>query len=156
MFKSPAAFRDIYSARANVTRAKTYEIWQRSSEDVSTFNTGDVSIHRSKRRLLNLVFTEKSLRSAEEFIIRHVDRWNELLPGDTKIGEWSEPVNISDSTGFLAFDIMGDLSFGAQFETKEHKTNRFRAIPHTIHEYTKFTYPVSLLTVMLHWLRPGC
>lgn len=111
---------------------------------MNTLNTSDAQTHRNKRRLLNLVFTEKSLRSAEEFIINHVDRWNEILKGDNvKPGEWSAPFNIAEWADYLAFDIMGDLSFGVQFNTKEAKENRFRKVPHTIHEYLKFNYPVG-------------
>ena len=128
-----------------MTRAKTYEIWQRTVDDVNTLNTSNVQIHRNKRRLLNLVFTEKSLRSAEEFIVNHVDRWNEILAGDgSETGKWLAPINIAEWSDYLSFDIMGDLSFGVQFNTKEPKENPFRRIPQTIHEYMRFNYPVSI------------
>ena len=144
VFNSPDAYRDIYNNKANVTRSKTYEIWQRAENDINTLNTSDVTLHRSKRRLLNLVFTEKSLRSAEEFVISHVDRWNELMPGDdAKPGQWTAPRNFADWSDCLTFDIMGDLSFGAQFDTKEPGENKFRSIPSAIHQYMKFNYPVS-------------
>ena len=141
VFQSPTAFRDIYNARANVKRSKTYDVWQKNENDINTLSTSDSAIHYKKRRILNTVFTETSIRAAGLFIYKHVDRWNELLlDGDGK--DWSQPKNLAEHVDNLVFDILGDLCFGKSFETKEAGENPFRNIPAAIHSYMRFTYPV--------------
>ncbi|KAI9788795.1 MAG: hypothetical protein M1816_006576 [Peltula sp. TS41687] len=155
VFQSTQAFADIYSAKANVQRSKTYEAWQRNERDVNTLNTSDVSIHRRKRRILNTVFTEKSIHAAGMFINQHVDRWNELLL-DLDGNDWSQPKDLAEWSDSLVFDILGDLCFGRSFEIKEPGENPLKTIPHTIHKYLRLTYPMTrspLLDLFL-WLKP--
>ena len=49
-------------------------------------------------------------------------------------------------TNALTFDIMGELSFGIEFATKEQDqpgtTNAYKGIPHLIEGYIEFMYPV--------------
>ncbi|KAI9781242.1 MAG: hypothetical protein M1816_002425 [Peltula sp. TS41687] len=155
VFQSAKAFTDIYSAKSNVHRSKTYEAWQRNEQDINTLNTSDVAIHRRKRRILNTVFTEKSIRAASLFINRHIDRWNELLlDGDGK--DWSQPKDLAEWSDYLVFDILGDLCFGKSFEIKEPGENPLKTIPHSIHTYLRFAFPMArspLLDLFL-WLKP--
>ena len=99
-------------------------------------------IHARKRRVLNAVFSEKAIRSAEDFVKRHIDRWNELLIQGNDGKEWTDPKNMSDLTDYLVFDIMGDLCFGRSFEIKEPGENPLRVMPHTIAGAIKAMYPV--------------
>ena len=66
-----------------------------------------------------------------------------MAESNAKPGEWTAPMNFADWSDYLTFDIMGDLSFGVQFNTKESGENPFREIPFTIHKYMRFNYPVS-------------
>lgn len=47
------------------------------------------------------------------------------------------------SAGYLTFDIVGELSFGADFQTKEPGDNKLKDIPHIMDELMAFSYPVS-------------
>ncbi|KAK7946211.1 benzoate 4-monooxygenase cytochrome P450 [Apiospora aurea] len=133
--------------------------------------TVDVAEHAHKRRLLKTCFTEKSVRAASGFIIKHVDRWNEILAqmaeenhnssNNLSEGEkgWSPPINFSESVDSLVFDIMGDLSFGRSFDIKEPGSggdNPLKVIPHTIASYMRFYYPLcrAPLLPLLLWLKP--
>ena len=101
----------------------------------------DNAIHAKKRRLLNLVFTDKAVRSAGAFINKHLDRWHELLlPADTL--DWTEARNFVDWADCLVFDILGDLCFGKSFEIKEPGENPLKTVPHTITNYLLIMYPV--------------
>ncbi|KAL8636496.1 MAG: hypothetical protein Q9226_009248, partial [Calogaya cf. arnoldii] len=92
LFNTPEAYRDIYNYKANVKKNKTYDAWRRNEHDANTLNVTDVAIHAKKRKLLNTVFSDKAVRSALEFVIKHLDRWNELtVTGD----DWSEPINLT-------------------------------------------------------------
>jgi len=118
-------------------------VWTRNEKGINTLGTVDKMVHARKRRILNSVFSERAVRSSESFIIRHVDRWCDILEEDAK-NSWSDPKNTSTLSESLVFDIMGDLSFGTSFEIKEKKANPFKIIPHSIAGYMQFMYPVSL------------
>jgi cytochrome P450 len=146
LFSSPDAYRTIYNAKANIKKGKFYETHSRNIDMINTFNTTDKIVHARRRRILASVFSEKAIRSAETFVLQHVDRWNELLldqDGET----WSQPRNMTDETDHLIFDILGDLCFGRSFETKEPGENPLKAIPHAIASTLKFFYPVRYSAV---------
>lgn len=151
LFCDPEAYADIYGMKSNVRRSKFYTAWRRNSRDETTLNTVDVAEHARKRKLLNLCFTEKSVRVASNFIVTHVDRWNHLLVDNTG-KEMSDPVDFSSKADALAFDIMGDSSFGKSFDVKEPGDNPLKAVPHNIIEYMQFYYPVRIS--MLRGLLP--
>lgn len=140
LFNTPQAFGDIYKYKGNVKRDKFYDAWRKSEGDANTLTVSDPAIHAKKRKLLNTVFTERSLRSAAAFIIKHLDRWNEL----TVTGHgWSEPIDLTEWTNCLVFDILGDLCFGKSFGIKEPGENSLKIIPETIISYMKFWHPVG-------------
>lgn len=142
---SPAAFRDIFNHKANVCKTQWYQGISTDPRNLSTLTTTDKHIHARKRRILNLVFSDKAIRSAETFVLKHVDRWNELsINGDGN--EWSQPRDFSTWADYLVLDIIGDLAFGRSFETKEPhpEKNSFKNIPHAISRSLKFLNPVSI------------
>lgn len=146
MFRNPEAYTDIYSLKANVRRSSFYTALRRKLHEGNTLNTIDVAEHALKRKLLNLAFTEKSLRSATNFIIKHVDRWNQIMMDENNSStEWSAPVDFSKKLDALTFDIMGDLAFGRSFDIKEPGNNPLKVIPENVAGYMKFYYPVSLV-----------
>lgn len=139
LFNTPKAYRDIYNHKGNVKKHRSYDAWRRHEGDAHTLNVTDVAIHARKRKTLNTVFTDRSVRSAATFLLKHIDRWNEL----TVTGhDWSEPINFTKWTNCLVFDILGDLCFGQSFETKEPGDNPFKDIPDVIISYMKLWNPV--------------
>lgn len=99
---------------------------------------------------MSLAFNEKSLRATADFVVRHVDRWNELMvPEGRNDEDWSESFDMTEKLDGLIFDIMGDLSFGRSFDIKEPGDNPLKAIPHSIVDYMKFYYPVSIWSIVL-------
>lgn len=147
LIASPKGYHDIYNAKANVKKAKWYEVWRKNDKDFNALNTVDPHKHTAMRKPLNSAFSDKSLRSAEPFITKNVDRWIEvLLDGEkrTDTTEWSTPKNLGGEwVDYLIFDILGDLCFGRSFETIEPGDNPLRQIPHIIGGYLQFMYPVS-------------
>jgi len=141
---SPSGFQCIYGSKANVKKGKFYEVFPRNKNSRNTLNTVDKVIHAHKRQVLNAAFSDNALRSAEDFIIKHVDRWVELLVDEDAPAAWSEPKNVSPLVDWLFFDVLGDLCFGRSFETKEKKENSLKFVPHSISMWSKHIYPVSL------------
>ncbi|XDG03854.1 hypothetical protein ABKA04_003469 [Annulohypoxylon sp. FPYF3050] len=105
LFCAPEALTDIYGMKSNVQRSKFYSAWSRNDADKSTLNCVGVAEHGRKRKLLNFCFTEKSIRAASDFIIKHVDRWNHLLV-EKNGSDWSDPMDFSAKVDTLSFDIM--------------------------------------------------
>lgn len=146
LFLASQAHHDIYGAKANVGRAKSYRAWQTSAE-ANTALTTDPHVHARKRKILNQAFTEKSVKHAAGFVVHHNERWIDLLahsaadaPGNDG---WSQPRNMSDWNDYLVFDILGDLCFGRSFEIKGPKPNPLRQIPHLVIQRVQLFYPVS-------------
>lgn len=143
LFNTSKAYRDIYSYKANVKKDKSYVAWKRHEGDVNTLNTTDVAGYARKRKFLNTVFTDKSVRSAAAFIIKNLDRWNELSINGH---DWSQPLDLSKWIDCLVFDILGDLCFGKSFDIKEPGENPFKVIPEASVSYLKFWHPVCIAT----------
>jgi cytochrome P450 len=120
---------------------------QRTHKERNTITSIDPELHARKRKLLNLSFTEKSLRAASEFMITHIDRWIELIAEDCKDSDrWTAPKDFPELANVLVFDIMADLSFGRSPRIKEPGDNILKSMPHNIAHYLIFLYPVSTLT----------
>ncbi|KAL8697532.1 MAG: hypothetical protein Q9201_007079 [Fulgogasparrea decipioides] len=100
------ALRDIYESRSNVQKAQYYEMTTRKAGALNTWNCTDKLVHARKRRILNAAFSDKAIRAAEPYIIRHADRWCQLLldgAGDV----WSAPRDMAEWSNCLVFDILG-------------------------------------------------
>ncbi|CAG8982845.1 hypothetical protein HYALB_00006655 [Hymenoscyphus albidus] len=140
VFCDPVAYRDIYSNKANVQKGPFYEAWQKDEYDVNTFSTREKKVHARQRKMLNQSFTEQSLLASQPFMVKHVDRWIELLVLGTQDGEWSEPMNFADLS-----------------DTLEPGENPFRVIPHSVVQYMQFFYPLtrSPMLELILWLKPG-
>ncbi|PLB46468.1 benzoate 4-monooxygenase cytochrome P450 [Aspergillus steynii IBT 23096] len=155
LFKTPRAYRDIFNNKANVKRSKFYDIMTRHPEDTSTLTGTDPVLHAQKRRVLNSVFSEKSIRSMEPLLAKHVNRWCELLV-DGNGHEWSSPRKMSDTCDHLVLDVLCDLCFGRAVDTKEPGDNEYRKIPHIIAFFLKILYPLghSPWLNLVVWLKP--
>lgn len=150
LFCSLTAYNDIYNTAANVQRSTFYTALQRTHSERNTITTVDPQTHARKRKLLNLSFTEKSVRAASVFMMTHIDRWIELLTDecDDDGTGWTAPKDFSELANHLVFDIMGDLCFGNSPLIKEPGENQFRQMPHNIANYLMFWYPVSVFKRM--------
>lgn len=142
LVNSPKGYHDIYHIKANVKRAKFYGFWKRHIDDNNVGNIMDPEHHARKRRALSSVMSEQTVRSAEKLVIKHVNRWCDVLLHDSN-GEWSPPINFSDSVGRLTFDIVGDLLYGRSLDTKEAGENPLKELPRLIESLPRFMYIVS-------------
>jgi hypothetical protein len=161
LFNSPRAYGDIHGNRANTARSNFYKAWKRNERDVHTMNCStDRVAHAKKRKNLNLIFTEQSLKAASPTIVQHVDRWIHLLTTNVGGGAntvpvdevdtegWSQPCNMATWVESLIFDILGDLCFGEAFNTKEPGESKLRTIPQMIMQTVALGYKVGLICRM--------
>jgi cytochrome P450 len=138
---TPEALRTIYDSRANVQKANSYRVWPKFAESPDTFSTVDKLKHARRRRILNAAISDKAIKSAQQYVIQHADRWLVLLSNGKP--EWSEPRNMSTWCDSLQFDIMAELCYGKSFATKEPGENALRSIPHDIAEFMWLNFRVS-------------
>lgn len=131
LFRNPAAHRDIYGSRANVRRADFYNALLLKESLANTFSHTDNAAHTRSRKLLDLAFSNKSIRAASVFMQQHIDRWHELLIQHS--GEdWTEPRNLTNWANYLVLDILGDVCYGKSLSMMEPGENPFRAMPQAI------------------------
>ncbi|OTB16941.1 hypothetical protein K445DRAFT_21134 [Daldinia sp. EC12] len=157
LFYDPTAYADIYSMKSNVKRAPFFAAFRRVESENTTLTETDVNAHARKRKLLSLSFTEQSLRASSKFVIKHIDRWTQIIAQELdSSAEWCAPQDLSGMIDALIFDIIGDLSFGKSFNIKEPGANPFKTIPHSIVEYVCFCYPIcrSPFLSLFLWLKP--
>lgn len=157
LFCDPDSYVDIYSMKSNVRRSPFYTALNPKHGETTTLTTIDVAEHAKKRKILNVCFTEKSIRAASFFIISHVDRWHQIIEEGIDSGcGWSSSVDFSHQVDALILDIMGDLCFGKSFGVKEPGDNPLKEVPHCIAEYMQFYYPMchSPFLKLLLWLKP--
>ncbi|KAI4642950.1 hypothetical protein J4E93_007019 [Alternaria ventricosa] len=157
LFQTPEAYNAMFGHKANVKKSPFYEVWRRNKHDLNTLGCTDVEVHARRRKALSLAFTEQSVKATVPFVARHVDRWNELLPGETFGGEgWSGPQNLTKWADYLLFDMFGDICFGSSNNTKEPGSNDLKSIPHNITRYLRFYNPLakSPFRSLLLWLKP--
>lgn len=146
LFCDPEAYAEIYAVKANVRRSNFYLALQRKHDEKGTMTTVDIVEHAKRRKHLNIAFSENLIREATSFVIKHVDRWNELLINDVEFDhQWTAPIMLSDSFGQLIFDIMGDLTLGKSFDIKEPGENDLKKYPQVISDLLKHLYSVGLL-----------
>jgi cytochrome P450 len=138
---TPEALRTIYDSRANVQKTNAYRVWPKKAESPNTFSCVDKLKHARRRRILNAAISDKAIRSAQQYVVKHVDRWLELL-SDEKT-EWSKAWNMSTECDSLQFDIMAELCYGKSFGAKEPGENALRSIPHDIAEFMWLNFRVT-------------
>jgi cytochrome P450 len=146
LFQTPEAYNSLASQTGvTVKKSPFYEAWTRHALDINTLGSTDIKTHARRRKALALAFTDHSVKAMIPFMARHVDRWNELLPGEKFDGEgWSQPQNLTEWVDYLMFDLFGDICFGTAHNTKEPGANVLKSIPHNIATYMRVYYPVSL------------
>lgn len=123
LFHTSKAFGDVFNDKANVKKGTTYEAWARHKGDANTGTVTDIAIHARKRKILNTVFKDRSVRSASAFIIKHPDQWNELCATGY---DWSEPIDCTKRTDCLVFDILGD---SYPWKVFRHQRTRQKPLP---------------------------
>ncbi|KID93447.1 benzoate 4-monooxygenase cytochrome P450, partial [Metarhizium majus ARSEF 297] len=156
LFCDPEAHAAIYNMKANVRRSPFYIGLTKNIRERTTLNTIDPVEHSKRRKVLSACFTDISVNTAAAFIIKHIDCWHQIMLDEHDTMEWSSTIDLGEKLDYLAFDIIGDLSFGRSFNTKEPGENPLKKVPRNIILYFKFYYPIcrSPLLSLIIWLKP--
>jgi cytochrome P450 len=117
-FDTISALKEIYGSRnSNVQKAEWYRILDIADNASSTHSEVDHVNHAKKRRILGHAFSPAAIQSAEPFVLQNVQLWIEQLgKGKRESDGWVAPVDMRKWSNYLAYDIMGDLSFGKKYD----------------------------------------
>ncbi|KAK0122705.1 hypothetical protein ONS96_009740 [Cadophora gregata f. sp. sojae] len=117
-FNSHEALADIYSVKSNVRKADFYNMLS-TPAGPNIVSAIPKDLHAKKRRILAAGFTDKALKSMEEYLLIHIRSLCEKLSTTTK------PMDVSNWLSYLTGDILGELAFGKPFGFLVEENNRY-------------------------------
>ncbi|KAL7267408.1 hypothetical protein RUND412_010009 [Rhizina undulata] len=130
------ALKEIYGVNKNVKKSEAFYVafaGHATNYSQDTANTHDKQIRASKRKTLAPAFTSTALMGMEPYYLPHIENLCNIIatgqqslpiPGSEKEknGRWRG--NMSEWANYLTFDIMGELTFAAEFRMMYEETNR--------------------------------
>jgi benzoate 4-monooxygenase len=109
--RAPPNYGDIV---AKAIRSEFYDAFTNVQKGL--FSTRDRAEHSRKRKIISHTFSQKSVIQFEQYIRQNlaelVNQWDKLSAKGC--GDFSR-LNVMPWMNYLAFDIIGDLSFGMPF-----------------------------------------
>ncbi|KAB2099986.1 hypothetical protein AG0111_0g11754 [Alternaria gaisen] len=109
---------DVYGFQRNVSKYdKTYSPFRLAPDFTSTWNTSNVDVHKSRRKLLNKLFSEQHLDDYGTLITVQVDEFMrqtlEALPKDKNV--MAGPINFAYKSDVVAREIITSLVSGQTY-----------------------------------------
>ncbi|OTA62649.1 cytochrome P450 [Hypoxylon sp. EC38] len=150
VFNSVGAFRDIHQ-NERFTKSHLYLLGDPSIRNKGVFTAIDRDAHRSRRKLIGQVISERSMRNFEPTMTAQIDIFLRQVLLSSQ-GLEPEALKMSERCRYLSFDIVGLLSFGHEFHLQTSSKNRF--ILQSI-EYLSWHANVLFQLPLLSWLRTG-
>ncbi|KAJ5668939.1 hypothetical protein N7462_010009 [Penicillium macrosclerotiorum] len=123
-FNTVTAMDSIYKSRkANLIKSDWYQCVRDSAGKFeSTFTARQKTRHAVKRRLLSHAFSDKALKDYEPRICALIDKWVEAIDAEAKYDQGM--VDLGQWSGYLIFDVLGDLGFGNAFGFMANQVDR--------------------------------
>lgn len=75
-------------------------------------------VHARKKRVLSQAFSDKAIKSTEDYTLIHIRRFCE------KLASTSEPIDMASWCTFLTGDVLGEVAFGDSFNMLTDPQNR--------------------------------
>ncbi|KAI9052021.1 hypothetical protein LZ554_004275 [Drepanopeziza brunnea f. sp. 'monogermtubi'] len=125
-FNTANALHDIHGHKTNVQKAGLYSAFVRGTA-VSTLTCVDKVRHAQKRRVISHAFSDRALKSMEQYILEPIREFCTVL----QQSGGKEALNMNDWDTYLLFDIMGALAFGRSFKLLTSSENRY--VPEIMH-----------------------
>ncbi|KUJ20673.1 cytochrome P450 [Mollisia scopiformis] len=117
-FNTQTALQTINSAKANTRKADFYKsLITPTGPSILSAISDDV--HARKKRVLSQCFSDRAMKSAEDYTLFHIRKFCEKLATST------EAVDMSKWTTYLTGDVLGELCFGSSFNMLTETKNRF-------------------------------
>ncbi|KAI1110017.1 cytochrome P450 [Nemania sp. NC0429] len=123
VFNSVSALQAIYQ-NDRVTKSPAYLVSQRAPDTYSVWNALDQSLHRSKRKMIGQVVSERSMKAFESTMMEEVDTFIRQIFLSTQVDSRT-PINMTERCKWLGMDIVGHLSFAFPLNLQTDPTYRF-------------------------------
>lgn len=121
-FNSSTALQQIYGHGAQSRKFQKSEFYKGfvAVKGVhNTHNAIDKKVHARKRRVLSAAFGENALRGMEGDMLVHIGEAMELIE------KGKDGMDVGEVMSWLAFDVMGEFSFGKTFGMLRDESTRF-------------------------------
>lgn len=121
-FNSATALQQIYGHGAQARKFQKsdfYKAFPAVKGVHNTHNAIDKRVHARKRRVLSAAFGENALKGMEGDMLTHVDEALQLIESG------KEGMDVGEVMSWLAFDVMGEFSFGKTFGMLKDASQRF-------------------------------
>ncbi|KAJ5151733.1 hypothetical protein N7492_010028 [Penicillium capsulatum] len=130
-FNTRSALDDIYGIHANVRKADGWVAYSASRRSPNILSAIDKNVHGFKRRTLATALSDRGLKELEGRILEHVDDFTTILGTDdgslSDPSGWKQPTPVATMCNWLAFDIMGDITYGKSFDMQQSPALRWIA-----------------------------
>jgi hypothetical protein len=118
-FNTTTALQAIYGSKSNCWKGEFYTMFPARKNVYSIHSEIDKDRHAHKRRVLSHAFSDRALKTMEEYILSQIGIFC------TQIGATEQPRNMATQSDYLTSDVLGDLCFGKAFGMQENPRNRF-------------------------------
>ncbi|KAL8818808.1 MAG: hypothetical protein Q9191_007859 [Dirinaria sp. TL-2023a] len=116
-FIGPSAWKDMYAHhQGRKIFEKDFIMYGRAGNEAASVITAEDADHSRMRRLLAHAFSEKALKSQQSLLLGHVETLVEELQNEINGSEGGK-VDMVRWLKWITFDIIGDLSLGAKFDS---------------------------------------
>lgn len=104
-------------------------------DEDNIFNTGDPSSHRRQRRLLSAPLSETGLKSVVGIVDGKVKLALRRIDEEMRVGRGDGVADVFKWAGFMATDIIAELTFGESFQMlEEGRVSSLSLLPSVIRE----------------------
>ncbi|KAI9736063.1 MAG: hypothetical protein M1818_006239 [Claussenomyces sp. TS43310] len=130
----------IHGAKSKFSKGPWY--WKNLNEpSPGLFSLQDYNEHKLRRKVWDTAFNPKALKAYEPRINAAIDRFCKRLDDAAKS---TKAIDFSAWSEYMAFDIMGDLGFGASFHmVDDGKSHEYVEFVHTALKFMCTLAPVS-------------
>ncbi|KAE9365924.1 cytochrome P450 [Stipitochalara longipes BDJ] len=106
----PVALDQIYGSKSEFPKGRFYQAFHQVEPVL--FNTRDAEVHNRKWKLMNAAFSPRNLNEFEVYMDPHI---TSLVKRFQSYAIKAETFDFQRWANFLAFDVMGEWSFGSSF-----------------------------------------
>ncbi|KAF4636423.1 hypothetical protein G7Y89_g1665 [Cudoniella acicularis] len=128
VLNSVEGLQDVYHSK-NVQKSKGYLSMVPSPGVYNIHTAVDKSLHKHKRKVIGQGLSDQCMRAFEPTMLDKIDIFVKKLAtastDNQSEGNWSIPVNMTQSCKHLGYDVMGEYGFGQSFEMQSKPDNHF-------------------------------
>ncbi|KAK4493587.1 hypothetical protein PRZ48_015254 [Zasmidium cellare] len=142
------ALRLLYNHGTKTIKTEWYTVWQAPNAGPALFSARDKNIHAYLRKRVSSAYTMSSMLRYEEYIQECLDVMLQKLKKHAQAGN---DVDMAKWAGYLAFDIIGTLGYGAPLGMLETESD-VMALQENIHQGFKLMSNMGHYWGQARWL----